>query len=487
MARTLCVWFPEWPLRRPDAPPPDEPCQVVDDQGIVTAANAVATSSGVRPGMRRREAEALSPLVATLIADPGAEAAGFEHVVTAVEDVVPRVEVAHPGLLFVPTAGAVRYHGGEGSVVDLVLDRVSVAAPGGRIGVADGPFAARMAATIAIDEPVVVTDTVAFLGGLDIAVLDVDDLIDTFRWLGIRTLGDLTALPRAAMASRFGAQGIEAHRMASGEERHLQPRDIPEDSAVEEVFAPPINDLDQLAFVARRLASKLLESVRPSGGLPHRVDVEAESATGVVRVRTWRSAHPFSSQELAERVRWQIRAWVESGGIPGGVARLRLAPTDLSDKGRQLRLDEDVSSDLDTRRALSRAQGIVGPDAVLEARPQGGRDSRERVQWHRWGEEPPAPSLDPEAPWPGQLPAPSPVLVPPNPSPLEVEWDGGFPSRIRLGSRWESVLGWAGPWRRTARWWDGQPTVDRYQIITSAGAFLCEVEGGRTFLVGVYD
>jgi hypothetical protein len=29
--------------------------------------------------------------------------------------------------------------------------------------------------------------------------------------------------------------------------------------------------------------------------------------------------------------------------------------------------------------------------------------------------------------------------------------------------------------------------VDRYQIVTSAGAFLCEVRDGDTYLVGVYD
>jgi hypothetical protein len=34
----------------------------------------------------------------------------------------------------------------------------------------------------------------------------------------------------------------------------------------------------------------------------------------------------------------------------------------------------------------------------------------------------------------------------------------------------------------------GERDADRYQLVTSVGAFLCVVaEGGRTFLAGVYD
>jgi hypothetical protein len=36
-------------------------------------------------------------------------------------------------------------------------------------------------------------------------------------------------------------------------------------------------------------------------------------------------------------------------------------------------------------------------------------------------------------------------------------------------------------------WWKGEPAADRYQIVTSAGAFLVLVREGRTFLAGVYD
>lgn len=112
---------------------------------------------------------------------------------------------------------------------------------------------------------------------------------------------------------------------------------------------------------------------------------------------------------------------------------------------------------------------------------------QERVAWSRWGEPEIPEDRDPEAPWPGATPAPAPALVPPRLQPLEVEWDGGMPSRVRLGTRWEPVLTWSGPWRLSGRWWAGEKHADRYQLVTSVGAFLCVVAGERAFLAGVYD
>jgi protein ImuB len=454
----------------------------------VVAANGPAVAAGVQAGMRRRQAEVLCPTVVSLAADPGAETAAFEVVAGAVEALVPRVEVVAPGLLFLPVAGAVRYYGGEGALLSVVAGAVAAAAgAGAHLGLADGPFAARMAAGGNGSGPVIVADTRDFLAHLDVSVLGLEEMAATFKWLGITTLGSLSALPRAAVVSRFGTAGLEAHRLASGEDRVVSARAIPEDLAVEERFDSPLEDLEQAAFIGRSLAHRLLAGLQPWGGIPHRVEIEAESASGVVRSRTWRSADPFSEAEVAERVRWQVRAWVESGGIPGGMVRLRLSPADRSDRGRSLRLGDDAASEAEARRALARAQALVGPDAVLQAQPQGGRDPGERVCWHRWGEDPPALERDLQAPWPGRLPNPSPALVPPQSRPLEVEWDEGFPTRVRLGSRWEPVLSWAGPWRRTGRWWEGEVPADRYQIVTSAGAFLCEAREGVCYLTGVYD
>ena len=112
---------------------------------------------------------------------------------------------------------------------------------------------------------------------------------------------------------------------------------------------------------------------------------------------------------------------------------------------------------------------------------------QEQVSWSRWGEPPVSEQRDPSAPWPGSTPSPSPALVPSRLQPLEVEWEEGMPSRVRLATRWEPVLSWSGPWRLTGRWWTGERDADRYQLVTSVGALLCVVAEGRAYLAGIYD
>lgn len=489
------MWFPEWALQRPDVSP-DDPTVVVDGSPPrVVASSADVRARGVESGMLRRQAEAMVPSATVLERDGGEEARRFEPVISAVEALVPRVEVVEPGLLFVLVDGAVRYYGGEAALIQRMRDVVGDRA---HLGVATGPFAARRAAERAgPDEPCIVEDTARFLADLDIESLGPGELAETFRWLGVSTLGALVDLPREAVASRFGSEGLDAHRLASGEDRAPRARPIPEDAAVESLHHDdPLTMAEQVAFVARRLASAMSTRLHERGVSPYRVVVQVEAADGTVRERVWRSTDPFTEQALSDRVWWQVRAWIDHpGGVPGGLVRLRLDPSDVSDEGRQLPLLEQVGSEWheveegrhDTERALSRAQALVGPDAVLRSTPQGGRMPHERVRWYPWGEQPGPPERNPSAPWSGQVPAPSPALMSASPPLIEVEWDGAMPVRIRLGTRWEPVLTWSGPWRLVGRWWRGERPSDRYQIVTSAGAVLCLVRDGRAYLAGVYD
>lgn len=485
------MWCPDWPMGRPDAPP-DRTVLVIGspDRGVsrVVAASGDAYAAGVTLRMPRREAEGLCPGSVVLDRDEGEETRRFDSVVEMLNELIPRVEVSEPGLVFIPVSGALRYYGGEEAVVEQMSGKLTAADIDHRIGVAEGPFAAYWAARKAVDVPMMVTDTSEFLSGLDVASLGHDDLVATFRWLGVGTLGSLAQLPREAVASRFGQIGLDAHRLAHGEDRMIDPTPIPPDAAVEAIYEDPLFSIDQLAFSARQLAASLVGDLRARGAAPHRITVIMEGTDGVIRERVWRSNDPFTESALADRVWWQLRAWTESDrGSQRGIVRLKLDPSDLSGDGRQLNFFVDESSRVEAERALARIQTLVGPEAVLQAVPQGGRMPTEQVAWHRWGED--AMVARPvAAAWPGATPSPAPALVPPEPKRLEVDWDAGIPVRVRLRARWEPVLTWSGPWRLTGRWWKGEGSVDRYQLVTSAGAFLCILdEHCVTYLVGVYD
>lgn len=469
------MWFPNWSLHHPDARSGE--VVIVDADTVVAA-----TVEGIEPGISRREATGICPSAAFFERDRITEAQLFEPILELLEDLIPRVEVVEPGLVFIPIGGAIRYYGGVGPLVETVEGKLAPLEESWKLGVASGPFAAYWSARTAAGSHQIIEDDRRFLASLDISSLPgVESLVATFRWLGITSLGALAELPREAIASRFGEAGLSAHRLAYGEDRIVEPRRIPARSAVEMTFEEPVHSLDRLAFAAKSLSVRLISNLRSEGVAPFRVTVEV-SAQGVNRSRVWRSADPFTDSTLADRIWWQLRAWIDSGGIPGGVTGLRLDPADLG-AGRQLDLFESSTADLD--KALARAQALVGPESVVVGLERGGRMPSERVAWYRWGEEMPAHRVI-EA-WPGAAPCPDPALVPARLEPIEVDWDEGMPMRIRLGSRWEQVIDWSGPWRLTGRWWRGEDPVDRYQLVTSAGAFLCVMCGGRTFLAGVYD
>ncbi|MPZ52714.1 MAG: hypothetical protein GEU79_08265 [Acidimicrobiia bacterium] len=494
-----CLWFPYWPLGRADAPRWDDPALVVESGRVVAVSPTV--DDDIRIGMERRAAESLMPGAVVLERDPGEEMQRFENVIREMEEVVPRVEVVAPGTVLIDIGGALRYYGGVEKVVEELTE--AVAALGDepwrycRVGVAQGPFAAGIAARTGPTTPHIVTDTNRYLAGLDLGVMadaDRTELVVTFRWLGINTLGEVARLPRDVVVSRFGPIGLEVHRLASGEDRPTDPRPIPVELAVEAHYEDPLVELDSVAFVSRQLAARLTDSLREEGLSIHQVVVEMTRSDGVTRSRTWRSTDPLIERTLSDRIWWQLRAWLEEHpdhhldpGIPPGIIRIRIDPSRISGEGRQLSFWEDTTSMIETERALGRAQALVGPDRVVVGYPEGGRLPAERTGWRRWGEPEPPADRDPDAPWPGATPSPAPALVPPRPQPLAMEWDGGMPVRVRMGSRWEPVLSWSGPWRLMGRWWNGEGNADRYQIVTSVGAILCVVWEGKTYLAGVYD
>jgi hypothetical protein len=123
---------------------------------------------------------------------------------------------------------------------------------------------------------------------------------------------------------------------------------------------------------------------------------------------------------------------------------------------------------------LVRVQTMLGSGEVGTAVLVGGRDPAERVRLVPWGDdrgvaEHGVVRLGESAPpWPGRLPAPSPITVPPTPVPAEVLDARGCPVAVTDravlsaapalvgtgGGRPAPVLGWAGPWAVDQRWWD---------------------------------
>lgn len=226
--RTLVVHCEDWPLVAAGVAP-TTPAVVLAANRVV-ATNAAARAEGIRVGHRRREAQARSPQVEVRAEDPAGEARAFEVVAAAVEAVTPRLELTRPGVASFLTRGPSRYFGGDRALVERVVALVAEVTPAvGRVGVADGPFAAlRAARSGVVVEP---GASRAFLAPLPVTTLHeataavearpTAEMVDVLVRLGVTTLGDLAALPRPDLVARFGRVGERAHRLASGEDDRL--------------------------------------------------------------------------------------------------------------------------------------------------------------------------------------------------------------------------------------------------------------------------
>src|SRR4029450_11588149 len=91
----VVVWCPDWPVVAAGAPP-DSLTAVVHANRVV-ACSAAARAEGVRPGLRRREAQGRCPGLELLAHDPARDARAFEPVLVAVERLTHWVAVRHAG------------------------------------------------------------------------------------------------------------------------------------------------------------------------------------------------------------------------------------------------------------------------------------------------------------------------------------------------------------------------------------------------------
>jgi protein ImuB len=512
--RVAVVWCRDWPVVAAGIPA-DEPGAVLHANRVVASSEA-ARSVGVVRGLRRREAQQRCPELAISERDLAAETRSFEEVLLAVEAFTPRIELTQPGTCLFDIRGPSRYFGGDQALseqiieaVDRVLDGRTVAS----VGVADGVFAARIAARSRSANPSIVPagESSEFLAPLPITLLDRPELTSVLWQLGLRTLGDFAALEPADVLGRFSREGLAAHRRAAGlDDRPPDATDPPEDMTASMPLDPPVERIDQAAFVARQLAMQLHERLSARGAACSRITIEAQSEHGESFVRGWRHEGALSVAALTDRVRWQLDGWLNASPAvrpSGGLSFLSLRPEDLLPaSGRQLGFwGGETEADQRAGRAVARLEALVGVENVQVAEWRGGREPDDAIGLLPAGTvdlaERQVQVLD-ERPWPGRLPSPSPVELF-SEQPIEVADAHGRPVTVSGrgeasaapcsvsvdGRRWKRVVAWAGPWLLEERWWDPERARRRarFQLVDEDGtAMLAFIEDGGWWLGGTY-
>src|SRR5207247_7038446 len=309
----VCCWIPLFALRCEAARRPElgsRPSALVapDDTRRVWQVSPLARRAGVQAGMHVSQAIGLCHTLLLCEADPVYYDEQFARLLSALGAVSPVIEAPELGRVFVGTDGLEGLYGGPERIADAIKCGVRSAEcgismqarsprhspensafraphPALRVGWGMGKFVSWVAATRAKPGGAVIVrpgEEGKFLAAQPLAVLPLDpDTHRRLRQFGLRTLGDLAALPEEAVVSQFGRAGRRLCRLAAGV--LVEPvvgREAPEPIVAGLTFFSPVADREMLAHSLEQLIERALKHPRRTGWRVQQVRVRAELEHG---------------------------------------------------------------------------------------------------------------------------------------------------------------------------------------------------------------
>ncbi len=379
--------------------------------GRVGEVTGAAEARGVFAGMMLGEALARCPGLVLVPPDPPAVAERWEGTLRALEAVGAEVEPARAGLAYFDAGPLRALHGSDAATIDATR-RACRGAAGGtgalqgtgtlegtgtlqgtgtlegtgtlqgtgtlegtgrppRIGGAPTRFCA-LAAALAVRSrrPFLLEDARArrWLAGRPVGLLahreQTAALVEPLTRLGVRTLGELARLGRAALADRFGEPGALAHGLASGEDGPLRPRRI-EDLVAESMEVADASSGAALKRVLGVLVDRLLARPERRGRSLRAVVLSARLATG----GGWRE-HVVFRQAMSDAERIRLALSLRLSALPAPAASLRLSVERFgpaaSDQGTLLDRDRALRA-ARLREAVAQVRAVAGRDGALRA------------------------------------------------------------------------------------------------------------------------
>ena len=471
----------------------DRPAIVVDrlERGHVVGLDAAAYALGARAGMTLVAAAACAREAAIAVDDPARNRTLWERALDALDAASPLVEDAGNGAALLEMRGIA---GDErrwlASVHDAFAGDVELAALPLHVALGPNAFVARAGARVRDGSIVRAGDERAFVAPLPLHFLDLDaDTLDRLELLGVRTLGELAALPHGPFVRRFGPAAARWHARACGrDDEPLVPRArlVAIDRALYGEGTAECED--QLLFALRTLVARVAEDVAFLGKRCAALRFELECEDGETRALETTLAQPTAQSATMFDL---LRARLEGVVLRSPVTGLRLRAERLEEGGTELSLFAGRDPDPEiVGIALARLEAALGTHAAVRACVVAGNRYEARVAYEPFTVEAIARSphvaakIAPEET--GTLAYR--VLAP---RAIDVRVRGGRPAIV--GGR--TVLECAGPWRVDEAWWaealdtGGLPIAnDAYDVLLDGGA-LCRItsERGTWYLCGTYD
>ena len=418
-------------------------------RAVILAACAQARAAGVVLGSSPSHALARCPRLQLQPADPSAEAEATAALLAVSFSLSPVVEETEPGICTLELSGHAphqrepRLRAAVAQLRELDL-RVSA-------GLAATPLLALYAAReCPAGEVRIIAHPRTFLAGLPLSAAAPPETLQSIlaRW-GVRTLGDLTDLPRAEIARRLGAEGLALWERAAGETvRPLTPARPPAHFIARHTFDHEVGTLEPVHVILRRQLDRLCLDLVNAGLATGRVELQLHLEDPPDFVSYISLPDPCSDPATLFRV---LATRLESLHTASPVVglTLRLAPTRPLLRQPGL-LDATLRDPHGFAETLARTTALVGAD---RAGTPSVEDSR-RPDAFRLS--PPPALLPPLSPCASATPPA--VLGPPlrrfrPPRAAWVELSAHRPSFVRSTEVAGEVTACVGPWLASGEWW----------------------------------
>jgi protein ImuB len=366
----------------------EQPVALAPEAGgaqLVGEVSARAEAFGIAAGMRVGEALSRCPELRLVPPDPDGVRGLWNDVLERIEAIGGELESEQAGVAYFAPGGLHGLHGG--SLEGVLAATRRALGRNVRIGVAASRFTAWCAATRTRQRKATTIverrHTVRFLAPLPTAALrsrsELADLPQTLERLGIRTLGELAALPEAALAERFGYRGLSALDLARGHDTPLEPRRPPE-PVIERIDLPEAAFGQQLERALDLLIARVLARRERRGRSLRALALSARFVAGGTWRRTVTLRHASGDPErlriaLAPRL-GELPAPAESLGLEveafGPPAQDQTRMLDGGATERRARLTEAV-------RQARQAAGEAAALRVLEVDPESRLPERRAV------------------------------------------------------------------------------------------------------------
>jgi nucleotidyltransferase/DNA polymerase involved in DNA repair len=343
------------------------------ERGSVRAASAEAHAQGVVDGMSLNQAQQFAPDAVFQPVDEEGTARVRQLMLTTLHRLTPDLgDGDDPGYAFLRLDGLILRWPDRSrlltAIARAVHDAIHVTPA---IGVAASMFVSRVAADHATaGAPVVVEpeQARAYLARFSIAILPLDDdLREYLELLGLRTIGALQTISRAAFRRQFGVKALEIYDLACGNDRRrLRPWRPLNRVEASEPLEPPIDNTEALQFIARALAERVSASLLAQGLGTRAVRIVlSQESMPALQVEA-RFAYPVSTTgELFDGIRPRLlRASIAAPLERITVRAGRLEPAYIRQPGLLTHRDGFQESIAD---AVARLQEEFGPALIQRA------------------------------------------------------------------------------------------------------------------------